>query len=114
MSQRHTSHREQHDPTCRAPQIAQSECRGRGVRVADPDPRHRVSTFGVIPSSATPSVVARRLDERGIYVWNGNFYALNLVQRLGLDIEEGLLRIGFCHYNTVDEVDRVLDAMGTM
>ena len=59
---------------------------------------------------ASPEV-ARRLGDEGIAVWDGNFYALGLVERLGLERSGGLVRLGLTHYNTEGEVDRVLDAL---
>jgi selenocysteine lyase/cysteine desulfurase len=59
-------------------------------------------------------VRARELGRRGCYTWNGNFYALNLVCALGLDEEQGMLRIGFTHYNTCDEVGRLLDQLAAL
>jgi len=85
----------------------------RLLGVEDAVSSNRVSTFGLL-GPATPSVLARQLGDNGIYVWNGNFYALNLVRHLGLDEEQGLLRLGFCHYNTVDEVDYLLGALAEM
>jgi selenocysteine lyase/cysteine desulfurase len=55
---------------------------------------------------------AERFAERGIYVWDGDYYALEVMERLGLQSTGGAVRIGFCHYNTVEEVDRVLEALG--
>jgi cysteine desulfurase family protein (TIGR01976 family) len=52
--------------------------------------------------------VARRLGDEGIAVWDGNFYALGLVERLGLQASGGLVRVGLTHYNTAAEVDRLL------
>ena len=66
----------------------------------------RVPTFAVNHPSLGPEEVARRLGERGIAVWAGNYYAVEVMERLGL--EHGAVRIGFVHYNTVEEVDRVL------
>ncbi|GAA3803726.1 cysteine desulfurase-like protein [Sphaerisporangium flaviroseum] len=77
-------------------------------------PTQRVATFGLLGSLAPPSSLARQLAERQVYAWNGNFYALDLVRHLGVDIEEGLLRLGFCHYNTVEEVDAVLGHLSEM
>ena len=51
------------------------------------------------------------LAARTIYVWNGNMYALELTERLGLENKGGLLRIGLVHYNTAAEVDRLLRAL---
>lgn len=71
-------------------------------------------TFGLLCDRASPDVLARELGRRGCYTWNGNFYALNLVRALGLDEEQGMLRIGFTHYNTVDEVARLLDQLAAL
>jgi cysteine desulfurase family protein (TIGR01976 family) len=56
--------------------------------------------------------VARRLGDEGIAAWDGNFYALGLVERLGLEGSGGLVRLGLTHYNTAAEVDRVLEVLG--
>ena len=45
-------------------------------------------------------------------MWSGNFYAAGLIERLGL-APAGMLRVGFLHYNTAEEVDRVLEALAT-
>ncbi len=58
----------------------------------------------------TPLELATRLGERGIFTWDGNYYALNLTERLGVEKDGGFLRIGFVHYNTEDEVDRLLES----
>jgi cysteine desulfurase family protein (TIGR01976 family) len=55
--------------------------------------------------------VAEELGRRGIFVWDGNMYAVELIERLGL-AERGLVRIGLVHYNTADEVDRLLEGLG--
>ncbi|HEX5994867.1 MAG TPA: cysteine desulfurase-like protein [Jiangellales bacterium] len=81
------------------------------VRLAGPagaDPQRRVGTFGLIVDGGGTAGLARALGERGIYTWNGNFYALGIVQHLGLDVEDGLLRAGIVHYNTAADVDRFL------
>ncbi len=51
---------------------------------------------------------AARLGERGFAVWHGNYYALEVMKRLGLEDDGGAVRVGFVHYNTSDEVDRLL------
>jgi selenocysteine lyase/cysteine desulfurase len=58
-----------------------------------------------------PTKIATFLGERGIFTWDGNFYALNLSERLGVEQHGGVLRVGLVHYNTVDEVDRLLTAL---
>jgi selenocysteine lyase/cysteine desulfurase len=47
----------------------------------------------------------------GIYVWSGHYYAVNVMDRLGLLDDGGLVRIGFVHYNTSAEVDRALEVL---
>jgi cysteine desulfurase family protein (TIGR01976 family) len=86
----------------------------RLLGVQDADPGRRVATFGLLCDHASPQELAKRLGDSGYYTWNGNFYALNLVRALGLDEEEGMLRIGFAHYNTVDEVTGLLELMGRL
>jgi cysteine desulfurase family protein (TIGR01976 family) len=62
-------------------------------------------------SGQTPLALATKLGERGIFTWDGNYYALNLTERLDVEKSGGFLRIGLVHYNTVEEVDRVLSAL---
>jgi len=79
------------DPSCfdwRCPTLA--------VRAIDRTPGH------------TPLQLATKLGERGFFTWDGNYYALNLTERLDVESTGGFLRIGLVHYNTVEEVDRLL------
>ena len=71
----------------------------------------RAPTFAVSLEGYTPAEVAARLGEQGIFVWDGHYYAVAVMERLGLLHEGGLVRIGFVHYNTAGEVDRVLEAL---
>jgi cysteine desulfurase family protein (TIGR01976 family) len=66
----------------------------------------RVPTFCVTVRGQTPDVAATGLAERGFAVWAGNYYAVEVMERLGLP--DGGLRVGIVHYNTADEVDRLL------
>jgi cysteine desulfurase family protein (TIGR01976 family) len=66
----------------------------------------RVSTFAFNVEGWSPRAVAERLGERNIAVWQGNYYAVEVMKRLALD--EGAVRAGIVHYNTADEVDRLL------
>jgi len=75
--------------------------------------RNRVATFSITHAHLGPDEVARRLDQEGIYAWHGNFYALSLSEALGRE-PDGMVRIGFLHYNTVAEVDRLLGALERM
>jgi cysteine desulfurase family protein (TIGR01976 family) len=71
----------------------------------------RVSTFAFNVEGESPRTVAERLGERNIAVWQGNYYAVEVMKRLGLD--EGAVRAGIVHYNTADEVDRLLGELQT-
>ena len=69
----------------------------------------RVPTFSITHDTLSPLEAATRLGEQGFAVWHGNYYAVEIMKRLGLD--EGAVRIGIVHYNTADEVDRLLAAL---
>ncbi len=71
----------------------------------------RTPTFAVSLAGYTPEEVATRLGEQGIFVWHGDYYAVAVMERLGLQDKGGLVRIGFVHYNTDQEVNRVLAAL---
>ncbi len=68
----------------------------------------RVGTVSIRLERHSPNEIATRLAERGLFTWDGNFYALDLTERLGVEDNGGLLRIGIVHYNTADEVQRLL------
>jgi cysteine desulfurase family protein (TIGR01976 family) len=70
----------------------------------------RVPTFAITHASLSPEAAATRLGERGFAVWHGNYYAVEIMKALGLD--DGAVRVGIVHYNTADEVDRLLAALG--
>ena len=72
----------------------------------------RVPTFAITHESLSPQEAAMRLGERGFAVWHGNYYAVEIMKRLGLD--DGAVRIGIVHYNTADEVDRLLAALASL
>jgi cysteine desulfurase family protein (TIGR01976 family) len=67
----------------------------------------RVSTFAFSVDGIAAAEAAARLGERGFAVWHGNYYALEVMNRLGLE-DGGAVRVGFVHYNTAEEVDRLL------
>jgi cysteine desulfurase family protein (TIGR01976 family) len=71
----------------------------------------RCSTVSIRIGDHNPTAIATFLGERGIFTWDGNFYARNLTERLGVEDAGGLLRIGLVHYNTMDEVERTLAAL---
>ena len=80
--------------------------------IADPARLHsRCPTFALRISGRSPLEVATKLGERGIFTWDGNYYAIDLTERLGLEKTGGFLRIGFVHYNTAEELGRVLEAL---
>ena len=70
----------------------------------------RVSTFGITHRKHDPSEIASALADQGIFVWHGHFYAVELIQALGL-APQGMVRAGFLHYNTADEVARLLETL---
>src|SRR5207253_118911 len=69
----------------------------------------RVATFAITHARRSPEEVAAFLGDRGIAVWHGNYYALEVMRRLGLP--DGAVRVGIVHYNTAEEVDRLLAAL---
>ena len=71
----------------------------------------RCSTLSFRLSDHAPTKIAAFLGDRGIFTWDGNFYALNLSERLGVEQHGGVLRVGLVHYNTAEEVDRLLAAL---
>ena len=71
----------------------------------------RCSTISVRIGNHNPTAIAKFLGDRGIFTWDGNYYALNLTERLGVEQHGGLLRIGLVHYNTMEEVERLLAAL---
>ena len=71
----------------------------------------RVPTLGISLPGRNAAELAAFLAERSIYAWNGNMYALNLSERLGLESRGGFLRLGMVHYNTEAEVDETLQAL---
>jgi selenocysteine lyase/cysteine desulfurase len=74
----------------------------------------RVSTFAIGVDGYHPDEAARRLLAKGLYVWSGHYYAVNAMARLGVLDVGGLVRIGFAHYNTSQEVDRVLETLAEL
>lgn len=71
----------------------------------------RCSTLSLRIGNHSPRAIAEFLGKRGIFTWDGNYYALNLTERLQLEQMGGMLRIGLVHYNTLEEVDRLLGAL---
>ena len=74
----------------------------------------RTPTVSVRIAGFTPRELASHLGELGIFSWDGNYYALSLTERLGVEESGGMLRIGLAHYNTAEEIDRLLDALNAL
>jgi cysteine desulfurase family protein (TIGR01976 family) len=71
----------------------------------------RCATFVVRIEGRTPLELATKLGQRGFFTWDGNYYAMNLTEQLGVEQLGGFLRIGLVHYNTMEEVERLLIAL---
>ncbi len=74
----------------------------------------RTPTVAVRVAGRTPEYLATELGRRGIFCWHGNYYAINLTERLGVEADGGMLRIGLVHYNTHAEIDRLLEELGAI
>jgi cysteine desulfurase family protein (TIGR01976 family) len=72
----------------------------------------RVPTFAFNLTGRGPAEVSAMLGERGFAVWHGNYYAVEIMERLGLS--DGAVRVGFAHYNTAGEVDRLLAELASL
>ncbi len=80
--------------------------------IQDPESMHRrVPTVAFTHSSKKPDDIARSLAERGIFVWSGHNYAIEPARALGILDSGGAVRIGPVHYNTVEEIDTLLNAL---
>jgi cysteine desulfurase family protein (TIGR01976 family) len=78
------------------------------------DPRRfgeRTPTVAFTMEGFTPREISERLAREHICVWDGNYYALAIMERLGLQENGGAVRVGLCHYNTAEEVDRLLEVL---
>lgn len=71
----------------------------------------RTPTVAIRMAGYSPVELAKALADRGIFTWQGHFYALNLIQRLGLEESGGVVRIGCTHYNTREEINRLLQTL---
>jgi len=80
--------------------------------ITDPARFHdRCGTLAVRMAGHSPLELATKLGDRGFFTWDGNYYALNLTEHLDVEKSGGFLRIGLVHYNTAEEVDRLLAAL---
>ncbi|MBD2145624.1 cysteine desulfurase-like protein [Sphaerospermopsis sp. FACHB-1194] len=71
----------------------------------------RTPTVSITIESKTSAEIAKFLGEQGIFTWHGNFYAIELTEKLDVETSGGLLRIGLAHYNTVDEIGELLQVL---
>jgi selenocysteine lyase/cysteine desulfurase len=86
-----------------------------GVRIYGPPAGHpRTSTVSFTLAGSNAADVARALGAKGLFVWDGDFYATRLVEKLGLVGQGGLVRVGLAPYNTAVEVERVVDAVAEL
>ena len=84
----------------------------RLIGIADPTRAgERTPTFALRVAEQPPAQTSAELAERGVFTWDGHYYAIEVFDRLGFLETGGAVRIGFCHYHTVAEVDRVLEAL---
>lgn len=74
----------------------------------------RVPTYSFTLEGWHPRRLAEKLASHGIYVWDGNYYALAVTERLGLEDKGGMLRVGPVHYNTLEEVSRLVEVLQTL
>jgi cysteine desulfurase family protein (TIGR01976 family) len=82
------------------------------VGITDPNRlTERVPTVVITKQGYTPRQIAEHLAKQGIYVWDGDYYAVEIMERLGKAETGGMVRIGLAHYNTREEVDRLIGAL---
>ena len=87
----------------------------RLIGIGDPDRvDERTPTFAIRVGGQHPQETSTELARRGIFTWDGHYYAIEVFDRLGLLDTGGAVRIGFCHYHTADEVDRVLETLAEL
>ncbi|MCW2618866.1 MAG: csd [Modestobacter sp.] len=72
-------------------------------------PRHRMPTLSFTVSRMRPRQVTRELARRGVCAWDGDFYSRELFDAIGVNETGGAVRLGLLHYNTLEEVDRLID-----
>ena len=75
------------------------------------DLTRRVPTVACTIDGYSPRELADYLAAQGVFAWDGNYYALGIMERLGLEEHGGALRLGMAHYNTLGEIDRVLGVL---
>jgi cysteine desulfurase family protein (TIGR01976 family) len=87
----------------------------RVLGITDPERiASRVATYSFTLQGWSPAQVAEKLAQQEIYVWNGDFYALAAIERLGLAEQGGVVRVGLAHYNTLSEIERLVVALKSL
>jgi len=76
--------------------------------------RERVPTFSFTLQNWQPRQAAEALAQEGINVWDGNYYALAITERLGLEGRGGMVRVGPVYYNTAEEIGKFNEALGRL
>jgi cysteine desulfurase family protein (TIGR01976 family) len=71
----------------------------------------RCPTLAFTKKGVSPQTIAGQLGNQGIFVWDGNYYAISVTETLGLEESGGMVRVGLAHYNTKEEVDRFISAL---
>ncbi|TMK36464.1 MAG: cysteine desulfurase-like protein [Actinobacteria bacterium] len=98
-----------------ATRFLEGVARIRGMRligIGDPERvDERTPTFAIRLGRQHPQETSAALARQGIFTWDGHYYAIEVFDRLGLLDTGGAVRIGFCHYHTLEEVDRVLETL---
>lgn len=75
------------------------------------EPQQRAGTIALVPTTSTPDQLARRLADRRVAAGAGHFYAVRCLEALGIEPDSGVLRISLVHYNSAEDVDRLISAL---
>ncbi|MGH1363416.1 MAG: cysteine desulfurase-like protein [Calditrichia bacterium] len=83
--------------------------------ISDPEKMHlRVPTVAFTHRAHSPAAIAKALGEANIFVWNGHYYAIEVIASLGLTDSGGMVRVGAGHYNTTAEIDELLQVVADL
>jgi cysteine desulfurase family protein (TIGR01976 family) len=87
----------------------------KNIRVLGPtNPDDRAATVAFVPTSIEPAEIVRQLADRGIMAGNGNFYAVRLLEAMGVDPKRGAVRLSLVHYNSAQEITRLIEALDSI
>ena len=92
--------------------LEETEFKILGIQKVD-EMNQRVPTLSLVHPRQSPERAAKYLAEQGIFTWSGNHYAVPFTESMGIE-PEGTLRVGLLHYNTQEEVERLLVALKEM